>query len=256
MITAKKLFLENALARRKVNDRIGAEDKHGRSNETKYPGRHLLRSPRNGNAPGKTESPKAIGEVIRTRGNAENVDERDDRNARRRRGHLFTQPRVKILGRHFPDEFLPPKSIHVEADEEKGQNAGDPLERICPIARRAVFDDVVPRLERQLHAVKRVEQKRKDNYPPLEDGQVRRVVDLPHSRVELLLPLERLGVCPQVKHHETTHGNDARERVELAQQKRAAVLGQERLIFRCGGHETSSACGQWAMYGTLAGTSR
>ena len=141
-------------------------------------------------------------------------------------------------------------------DERKCEQPRDPLHREGPVARGAVFRDVVLGLQRQNHPVASVKQERQQNRAPFEHVQVRGVVNLPNRGVKLLLALECLGVCPKVKHHETTYGSDPRQRMQLAQQKRAAVFGQERLIFRCGGHETSSACGQWAMYGTLAGTSR
>ena len=70
-----ELFFKNPLAGREVNDRIGAQTEYGRTREAKNPRRHLLRSFRDGDAPRKTESPKAIGEMIRTRRNPEDVHE-------------------------------------------------------------------------------------------------------------------------------------------------------------------------------------
>jgi len=227
------LLFEETPSRREVNDRIRAQEKHESADDPKYPRRHLLRSLGDGNAPREAESPEPIGEVIDARGNPENIDQGNDGNSGHGRGHLLAQLRIEILGSHRAPEFWPPEASHVENDKSKRKKAGDALQGICPIARSAVFRDVGPRLERQFHAIKPVEQKREENQPPLERPQIRHVVDFLYGRVELLSSSKRLGVCPQVKHHEAADRHDASQRVQLAQQKRATVLSKERLIFRC-----------------------
>src|SRR5262245_48910159 len=89
----------------------------------------------------------------------------------------------------------------------------------------------------------------------LDDPEVGRVVDLRHRCVEALLPLQRLGVCPEVEKQKASHREGSRQRVQLAQQERASVLVKDRLRLGGFGHTDLGKIRAKAMYGMDEGTS-
>ncbi len=82
-----------------------------------------------------------------------------------------------------------------------------------------------------------MKRERQEDEAPLEDGQVRHVVDAVHRLLEALLPLKGGRVLPQMEDDEPADRDDAGERMQLAPQEGAVVLGKYGLFERCGfGH--------------------
>src|SRR5262245_1712925 len=100
-----------------------------------------------------------------------------------------------------------------------------------------------------------MKRQRQQDDAELDDPEVRRVVDVGHRRVEALLPLQRLRVCPEVEEQKTSHRQGARQRVQLAQKERASALVEDRLRLGGFGHADLGKIRAKAMYGMDGGTS-
>lgn len=182
-IATHQTIFQNSFARREVDDGIHAQAQDGDAHESKDPSSGSLGSFGDGDAPREAEAPKAVGEVVDTGGDAEDVGERDEGHAGVGRGHLFAEPGVEVFRGELALNLGQPQAVEVVADEQKGQEAGDALEGERPISRGAVFGDVVASFQSQLDAVACMKKQREEN-PGFEQRQVGHMVDVTHGGVE------------------------------------------------------------------------
>jgi len=110
----------------------------------------------------------------------------------------------------------------VPQNERERHDAGDALRDVEPVLAERVLGHVGLRLAEQHHAVTCVEQERQHDGDELDQRERRDLLDVIDRVVEGLLPAERARVRPQVLDEERADGHDARERVELPEEKAVA----------------------------------
>lgn len=114
--------------------------------------------------------------------------------------------------------------------KEEQKNARRALEKVKPVARVAVAENVVARFNGDENAVNRMKQERHENAENLDKNQIRHIVNVLYVLVKARRAVHRRRVCVHMHKEKRAERDDARQLMQLAQQKSFAHRDRHKVF--------------------------